>query len=64
VEKIKKRITMKELIERGLVPWGTPKTVVKKIKDEEFPGILVGGNWYFEIEKVDLWFKRHEYKAG
>lgn len=58
------RITMAELIAGKHVPWKTAKTVVKMIKTEDFPGILIGREWYFEIDKVNLWFKRREYKAG
>jgi len=58
------RVTMKELIEQKYVPWKAAKTVVKMIKTEGFPGILIGENWYFELDKVAQWFKRREYKAS
>ncbi len=58
------RVTMKELIDRKLVPWKSAKTVVKMIKQEGFPGICIGESWYFEVDKVALWFKRREYKAS
>lgn len=55
---------MRELIEGKHVPWKAAKTVVKMIKTEGFPGILIGEAWYFELDKVSLWFKRREYKAS
>ena len=58
------RVTMKELISGKHVPWKSAKTVVKMIKTDGFPGILIGKDWYFELPKVDLWFKRREYKAS
>lgn len=58
------RVTMKELIQQKHVPWKCAKTVVKMIKNEGFPGILIGENWYFDLPQVNLWFKRREYKAS
>ena len=60
----RRRVTMKDLIAGGHVPWKSAKTIIKKIHEEGFPGILDGGNWYFDLTDVDVWFKKRVFKAG
>ena len=57
-------VSMGQLIKGGHVPWTARNTIYKMINDHKFPAMLIDGNYYFNLEQVRLWFKRHEHKAS
>lgn len=58
-----KRLNMNELLGSGLVKWKSRKTIERKIKHEGFPHIK-SGQYEFDIQQVQLWFKKREKKAS
>lgn len=61
---LKKRITHKEVLERGIVPWTSWKTTKRKIQSENFPAYFESGKWYFVAEEIEVWFKRKKFNSA
>lgn len=55
----KKRVTYKELVEGGLIPWKCWRTTKRKIQNENFPAYY-DGQWFFDPKEVDMWWKKRK----
>ncbi|MBA3755308.1 MAG: hypothetical protein H0X02_03355 [Nitrosomonas sp.] len=53
----KRRVSMRELLQSGAVPWNSSRTVYRKIKDEKFPAYQEAGFYYFDLKEVEFWMK-------
>lgn len=53
---IKDLVKMKDLMEH--VPWGSEKTIRRRIKDDRFPFYKIGRDYLFDLKEVELWLKR------
>lgn len=58
----KKRITHKELLESGVVPWGSERTTKRRIQDSGFPAYKCKGKLSFVLDEVELWFRQKRLK--
>lgn len=45
----------------NVLPWKTWKTTAKKIKEEGFPAYHEDNRYYFEVEEVEIWFKKKKF---
>jgi len=55
---LKKRVTFKELQAMGVLPWTSWKTTKRKIDTDGFPCYFENGHYSFDLEEIEMWFKR------
>ena len=60
MSKIKKRVTFAEIKELGILPWDSWKTTKRKIKNESFPAYCESNHYYFDLDEIEIWFKKRK----
>lgn len=58
--KTKRRILHKDLQKLGVLPWESWKTTKRKIEKENFPAYCESGHYYFDVQEIEMWFKKRK----
>jgi hypothetical protein len=61
---MKKKITFKQLLETGIMPYTSWNTYLKLIKEDGFPVTKIGANYFFDVKEIELWLKKREQKVA
>jgi hypothetical protein len=64
MSKIKRRVTYEFLKKNQVLPWSSWRTTTRKIKSEGFPAYIDAGKYYFDLDEIEIWFKKRKVNSA